>query len=506
MNRLAVVAAIALASCVAPTRVDVTLTLGAHAPQPDTIEMSVYDDWGAVARLAPLDGTKLPGDVMVLVSPSATRVRISAVGMNGGAVTSGQVTVATVFPGGQSDVALQLDAPPPLDSDGDGVPNAIDNCPKIPNADQSSSDGGPGDACRPTFPAASGDGGVIIGGDDGGSVAMHRCGDGTVDPGEECDDGPNNSDQPSDNAACTTACTRRARCGDTAGSDGAALDQQSGHCYISWSTPLSFEPARRECQRRGGDLVAVNSAAENTIVNLLGVNNQAWIGLTVDPGSTSFYWVTGEPLTFNGFGPGQPNDGPGQEACVRLDFDGWHDIPCGFPSSGLLPQAPNVQHAYICETACGNGKIDPGEECDDDGPDCTPTCRSVRSCNEPGGVVSPVNGHCYFATNNTVDYQTGLGECPPDAHPATLDEIAETEAGEQAIGSTGDAWIPLSSNNNVGDYSWDVGPTVFDPRRYHGFFGNEPNNNTLPVCARITPQGWDDGPCGSWHNVLCERE
>ena len=40
------------------------------------------------------------------------------------------------------------DAPPPVDTDGDGVPDATDNCVTVPNADQRDHDGdGRGDAC-----------------------------------------------------------------------------------------------------------------------------------------------------------------------------------------------------------------------------------------------------------------------------------------------------------------------------------------------------------------------
>ena len=49
---------------------------------------------------------------------------------------------------------------PPSDADGDGIPDATDNCPNTPNADQLDSDGdGTGDVCDPTpQPDADGDG------------------------------------------------------------------------------------------------------------------------------------------------------------------------------------------------------------------------------------------------------------------------------------------------------------------------------------------------------------
>ena len=56
------------------------------------------------------------------------------------------------------------------DVDLDGVPNETDNCPDVENPDQEDADGdGIGDACAP----------------------MGICGDGTLDPGEQCDDGSN---------------------------------------------------------------------------------------------------------------------------------------------------------------------------------------------------------------------------------------------------------------------------------------------------------------------------
>jgi hypothetical protein len=77
------------------------------------------------------------------------------------------------------------------DRDGDGVPNASDNCPTTPNADQTDADGdGLGDAC-------DGSGG---GGGGGGAV----CGNGILEvPGEACDLGAFNGVLDSD---CSATC------------------------------------------------------------------------------------------------------------------------------------------------------------------------------------------------------------------------------------------------------------------------------------------------------------
>ena len=67
-------------------------------------------------------------------------------------------------PGGR---CLEGVCQPPADTDGDGVADAEDNCPQIPNSNQADSDGdGLGDACDPCPQGADGDGDGVCDSDD----------------------------------------------------------------------------------------------------------------------------------------------------------------------------------------------------------------------------------------------------------------------------------------------------------------------------------------------------
>jgi hypothetical protein len=91
-------------------------------------------------------------------SAAQLRLRVDAVGMKGGAAISEGVVRANLSGGHQSEATVTLDAARPRDADGDGVPDAIDDCPTVSNPGQEDGDGdGRGDACGgPTVPGPDG--------------------------------------------------------------------------------------------------------------------------------------------------------------------------------------------------------------------------------------------------------------------------------------------------------------------------------------------------------------
>jgi Lectin C-type domain len=302
------------------------------------------------------------------------------------------------------------------------------------------------------------------------------CGDGHVDPGEECDDGPGNSDDAAAAATCTSACKRRAICGALASSNGAAIDPATGHCYVAWPGPVTWAAAQQRCLASGGTLAGADSPAEEALLESLAGGSARWVGLRASN-----------------------SDGD----CAQVSGAGFNDAPCGWPATGLLPSAAPSSAGFICESGCGNGVVEAGEGCDPPGAACTGSCQIVRACSE--GMTSPASGHCYFLVAATSDYPAALTACPAGTHLATLETPDETALAEKLV--TTDTWIALRAPTTVGAFAWDaMSSEPFVAARYHGFIDDEPNHNASPTCTRLVPTGWRDQICTSKYPRLCERE
>jgi len=99
----------------------------------------------------------------------------------------------------------------------------------------------------------------------------------------------------------------------------------NGHRYRGvCQKDVTWPKAVAGAKRAGGHLVTLGSAAENRFVfahidfdaiwrpNGQGVSAGPWIGLLQKPGSVEptggFGWITGDPLTYANWSPGEPNN------------------------------------------------------------------------------------------------------------------------------------------------------------------------------------------------------
>jgi hypothetical protein len=135
-----------LSGCEGETTVRVSVALGEGVAQPPLLLLNLFSPKRALVSDAQLKAPSFPGDLIVRRLPAlAEELRIVVSDGDGNAsgytkVTTrpnDEVRATVVLSGGQSD------------SDHDGVPDAVDNCPNVPNPDQADAVGnGVGDACR----------------------------------------------------------------------------------------------------------------------------------------------------------------------------------------------------------------------------------------------------------------------------------------------------------------------------------------------------------------------
>jgi hypothetical protein len=132
-----------------PTGLRVSLTLDGNVAPDARLLLSVFDARGAVLLDSDLAAAaSLPGDVAVVLTRASRQMRVVA------ALRSDTNRVAAAFgevqsePGQETKLALALSTMMPPDQDGDGVPDAIDDCPTVADPEQTDSDeDGRGDAC-----------------------------------------------------------------------------------------------------------------------------------------------------------------------------------------------------------------------------------------------------------------------------------------------------------------------------------------------------------------------
>jgi hypothetical protein len=153
----------------------------------NALHVHVFDPYGVIATAA-ISPVPLPGALTVQgLSSVAQPLRV--VGAGDGASPSLSGTSVASVPHGRATARLDL-AVPRADSDGDGVPDLLDDCPAVADPDQRSTLGGPpGDACR---------GGDLAGADLTGVPAVDLAAADAASPGDGAGPPPRDLSPPPD--------------------------------------------------------------------------------------------------------------------------------------------------------------------------------------------------------------------------------------------------------------------------------------------------------------------
>ncbi|XP_046861584.1 C-type lectin domain family 3 member A-like [Xenia sp. Carnegie-2017] len=112
-------------------------------------------------------------------------------------------------------------------------------------------------------------------------------------------------------------------------------------CYFFNTTQETWHEARKNCQKKGGDLPVPKNKAENDAIyefSLSKMPTLPFIGLFRNKSDSKFYTVHNVAPTFINWDTNEPNNAGGSEDCVQFSVQSkWNDISC------------TSRNNYICE-------------------------------------------------------------------------------------------------------------------------------------------------------------
>lgn len=100
-----------------------------------------------------------------------------------------------------------------------------------------------------------------------------------------------------------------------------------GRTYLLTSEQTDWNSAQAEAESLGGNLVSINSQAEQDwLTNTFGTQRM-WIGFTDRDNEGSYEWISGDPVSYTNWAPGEPNNAGGQDyAVINWNTNGqWDD-------------------------------------------------------------------------------------------------------------------------------------------------------------------------------------
>ncbi|MEE9440233.1 MAG: HYR domain-containing protein [Saprospiraceae bacterium] len=273
------------------------------------------------------------------------------------------------------------------------------------------------------------------------------------------------------------------------------MGNYNGSNYYCSLQPELWINSKLQSESNGGYLVEINDAGENTfLANLLTIQ-RAWIGLNDIATEGVFVWANGNPLMYNNWYPGQPNNQYGNQDFVSLLSNGqWNDesaglkyeyimeIPCsnnvtqiGGPVSGsFMPMGTTTTITYAGMDGCGNTDT------------CSFDINILESECAPQGLETSYMwidhmgiGDFNHTSGNNGGYADFTDICANVAQGSTY-PIAFTPGFSSSVYNV--YWKMWIDYNQDGDYN-DAGEFVAYGTGYNQLTGNLPIPNTCNIGA-----------------------
>lgn len=153
-------------------------------------------------------------------------------------------------------------------------------------------------------------------------------------------------------------------------------------------------------------------------------------------------------------------------------------------------------------SSCGDGVIDPGEECDDEGSTAHGCTHCVVDCSEPGGFKDPATSHCYWISEASGSFFVSNVTCELSAGGRLATVTSAAELAVIASHLEGSAWIGASELGG-GHLAWLDG----EPWSYVAWAPGEPTLGGKNLCVKLAgpPALFAMDDCAQPRAALCER-
>lgn len=97
------------------------------------------------------------------------------------------------------------------------------------------------------------------------------------------------------------------------------------HSYYRSTGSMTWTDAKQACINMGGHLVTIANSAEQTFV--FNTWPSGWIGFNDEASEGTFVWVTGEPVLYTNWNPGEPNNAGNEDYAQFVGGGKWNDLP-----------------------------------------------------------------------------------------------------------------------------------------------------------------------------------
>lgn len=250
----------------------------------------------------------------------------------------------------------------------------------------------------------------------------------------------------------------------------------NGHYYQLFDNSVSWEYAKAYCESKGGHLITITSADEQSAITSLiskfntNTNITYWLGATDADEEGNWKWVTGEEWNYTNWNTNQPDDAGGKEHYIHIYTNSntlgkWNDLPITYFTVG-----------FICEY----DEITPVAE-------------------------TEYNGHKYLLFDTATDWTNAQAYCESiGGYLTTITSEDEQKQIKKLIssGNKNQYWLGATDKESESTWKWITAETW----NYSNWASNQPDNyNTTEHYLQIfrtdhpnengdQAYGWNDAP------------